>query len=61
MNDIRVYVVGTSGMIMAFDRDGKQIPELQGPFETMAEKVDAVVPMQQWHTVDYRHLNVHLG
>lgn len=53
--EYRVYLVRTSSMIMVFDKDGQQVPDLQGPFETMAQKVEAVVPMERWHTVDYRH------
>lgn len=30
-----------NGMVMAFDENGQQIPELQGPFEEVKEKCRA--------------------
>jgi hypothetical protein len=55
--EYRVYLIRTSAMLMVFDRDGKQVPSLQGPVETTAEKVLKVVPEEYWHVCDYRALS----
>jgi len=56
-SEYRVYLIRTSAMLMVFDREGKQIPHLQGPVETMAEKVLKIVPEEHWHVCDFRVLS----
>ncbi len=39
---IESVILWTNGNCMVFDHQGQQMPELQGPFETVARRINAV-------------------
>lgn len=50
---ITSVILWTNGMVMVFDEQGQQMPELQGVFEVVASRINAVF-RGPWEYGDWR-------
>jgi hypothetical protein len=53
---IRAVYLWQNGMLMVFGQDGQQMPEFQGPVETVGERVAELFPRELWVEADFNEL-----
>jgi hypothetical protein len=49
-----IYVWTNCGMVMTFDQNGRQMPDYQGPYEEVIDKIKRDAPVNaRWHQEDW--------